>query len=129
MELIQICKEMYEKGTWPQEFNRIMMIPIKKKANAVECGDYRTLSLICHASQILLKVLNIRIENKAEDFIGENQFGFLKGRGTRKAIVVLRTLCERSIEHDQEVYVCFVDFEKAFDRGDWKIMMGILKSI
>jgi len=111
------------------EFKRIVMIPIKKKANAVECGDYRTLSLICHASKILLKVLNRRIENKAKDFIGENQFGFRKGRGTREAIGVLRTLCERSIERDQEVYIRFVDFEKAFDRGDWKIMMGILTNI
>jgi len=92
-------------------------------------GDYRTLSLICYASKILLKVLNRRIENKAKDFIGENQFGFRKGHGTREAIGVLRTLCERSIEHDQEVYICFFDFEKAFDRGDWKIMMGVLKNI
>jgi len=92
MEMIQICKKMYEKGTWPQEFKRLETILIKKKANAMECGDYRTLSLICHASKILLKVLNRRIENKAKAFIGENQFGFRKGHGTREAIGVLRTL-------------------------------------
>jgi len=85
--------------------------------------------LICHDSKILQKVLNRRTENKAKDFIGENQFGFRKGRGTSEANGVLMTLCERSIEYDHEVYICFVYFEKAFDRGDWKIMMIILKNI
>jgi len=64
--------------------------------------------LICHASTILLKVLNRKVENKAKDFIGENQFGFRKGCGTREAIGVLSTLCERSIEIDQEVYMICV---------------------
>jgi len=67
--------------------------------------------------------------NSAESFKQKKRkqgqrLGFRKGRVTREAIGVSRTLCERSIEHDQEVYICFVDFEKAFDRGDWKIMMG-----
>ena len=90
------------------------MIPIQKKANAIECGDHRTISLISHASKIVLKILNKRIEARAKSFIGKNQFGFRTGYGTRDAIGVMRTLCERSLEHDNDVYICFVDFEKAF---------------
>src|SRR5262245_27054721 len=98
-----------------------------KKANADECADYRTISLICHASKILLKILTERIETKAKAFIGKTQFGFRKGCGTRDAIGVMRMLCERSLEYENEVYICFVDFEKAFDRVNWIKMMEVLK--
>src|ERR1051325_1310566 len=128
-KLGELCKEMYEKGEWPEDFTRVVMIPLKKKANALECGDHRTISLISHASKILLKVLTRRIEAKSKDFISWNQFGFRKGCGTRDAIGVMRVLCERSLEHGNEVYICFVDFEKAFDRVNWVKMMEVLKSL
>ena len=61
--------------------------------------------------------------------IEEEQFGFRKGKGTRDAIGVIRTIWERYIETYKDVYVVFVDLEKAFDRVDWKKLMGILKKI
>ena len=61
-----------------------------------------------------------------KDFIGRSQFGFRKGCGTRDAIGVLRALCERSLEYGNEVYICFVDFEKAFDRVNWVRMIEML---
>ena len=127
--MVELCRDMYEKGEWPKDFTRIAMIPLPKKPNATECGDYRTISLIPHASKIMLKILIKRIESKAKHFIGQNQFGFRKGCGTREAIGVMRMLCERSIEHNNDVYICFVDFEKAFDRVNWVKMMDALKSI
>ena len=57
------------------------------------------------------------------------QFGFRKEQGTREAIGMLRTICERSIEHGNDVYVGFVDLEKAFDRVDWRLMLETLKNI
>ena len=128
-ELVALCKEMYVQGVWPEDFTKVIMIPLQKKANAVECGDHRTISLISHASKILLKVLTRRIEAKTKDFIGRNQFGFRRGCGTRDAIGVMRVLCERSMEFGNDVYVCFVDFEKAFDRVNWVKMMEVLKSL
>ena len=104
-ELVEPCKDMHEKGEWPKDFTRIAMIPLPKKPNATECGDYRTISLIPHASKIVLKILTKRIESKAKHFIGQNQFGFRKGCGTREAIGVMRMLCERSIEHNNDVYM------------------------
>src|SRR6476619_11426 len=95
---------------------RVVIIPLQKKMNAVECSDHQTISLISHASKIFLKILTNRIEAKAMDFIGQNQFGFRKGCGTRDAIGVMRMICERSLEFGNNVYICFVDFEKAFDR-------------
>ena len=105
------------------------MIPIPKKTNAVDCADYRTISLISHASKIILKLLTKRLESRADMIISKTQFCFRKGCGTREAIGVMRTLCERSLEHDNDIYICFVDFEKAFDRVDWVKMLQILKGI
>src|SRR5580698_10282718 len=105
------------------------MIPLPKKPNAIECRDYCTISLIPRASKSMLKIFTKRIESKAKHFIGPNQFGFRKGCGTREAIGVVRMPCERSIEHNNDVYICFVDFEKAFDRVNWVKMMDALKSI
>src|SRR2546426_6684274 len=129
LHIEKICKNMYNTGTWPQDFTKVVMIPLQKKQNAVDCADHRTISLISHASKIMLRILTNRIEAKAKDFIGKNQFGFRKGCGTREAIGVLRMLCERSLELDNEVFVCFVDFEKAFDRVNWVKMLEVLKRI
>lgn len=129
-EIVDICQSMYEEGKWPDDFTRTVMIPLPKKSNAVKCGDFRTISLICHASKIMLRVLTKRIETKAKQLLGRSQFGFRKGCGTRDAIGVMRTLCERSLEHkNNDVYICFVDFEKAFDRVDWVKMFKILEEL
>ena len=108
-----------------------IMVPLEKKANATECGDYRTISLISHASKIMLKILTKRTEAKAEaiNFIGEDQLGFRRGKGTREAIAILRTLGERSMQHGKDMYICFVDYEKAFDRVNWCRLMRALERI
>ena len=107
------------------------MVPLEKKAKATECGDYRTISLISHASKIMLKILTKRTEAQAEaiNFIGEDQLGFRKGKGTREAIAILRTLGERSMQNGKDMYICFVDYEKAFDRVNWCRLMRALERI
>ena len=114
--LIDLCRKIYVTGIWPSDFTKAVMIPLLKKVNAVDCKDYRTISLIPHASKIMLKVIMKRIEGKAINVIGKTQFGFRKGMGTREAIGTMKMLCERSLEYGCVVYICFVDFEKAFDR-------------
>jgi hypothetical protein len=58
---VDLCKRIYERGEWPEDFTRIVMIPIPKKTNANECADHRTISLILHAAKILLKILTKRL--------------------------------------------------------------------
>src|SRR5437867_3684575 len=128
-ELCDICIDMYEEGKWLDDFTRTAITPLPKKHNIVNCSDYRTISPICHASKIMLKVLTKRIEAKAKHLWGRNHFGFRKGCGTRDAVGVMRTLCGRSLECGNEVYICFVDFGKAFDRVNWVKMFEILKSL
>src|SRR5579864_7226899 len=77
----------------------------------------------------MLQILTKRTDSKAVGFIGKNQFGSRKGCGTRDAIGIMRVLCERCLEHGNDVYICFVDFEKAFDRVNWLKMMEVLKQL
>jgi hypothetical protein len=61
------------------------------------------------------KVLRRRIERKIEDVLREDQFGFRRGKGTKDAIGMLRIISERTLEIDEELCVCFIDWQKAFD--------------
>jgi hypothetical protein len=128
-EIVKLCKDMYRDGKWPKDFTRSIVIPIPKKPNAINCADYRTISLISHAAKIMLKVITRRLEGKANEYIGRNQFGFKRGCGTREAIAVMKILAERCLENGQDLYICFVDFEKAFDRVNWVEMMKVLKKM
>ena len=130
-ELVEICQQIYITGEWPKDFLQSIMIPIKKKVNAMECGDHRTISLLCHAAKIILKVITKRVQAKTDaiGFLGEDQFGFRRGKGTRDAIGCLRMLSERRLQNGKNIYICFVDYEKAFDRVDWRILMRALKRV
>src|SRR6218665_3571266 len=121
-ELTRICQDIYTTGVWPEDFLQSIIIPIKKKPNATAFEDHRTISLLTHASKVMIRILTKRIQAKAEANEGDDQFGFRKGMGTRDAIGTLRVLTERSIQNGQDVglYICFVDYEKAFDRVEWR---------
>ena len=80
-----------------------------KKANTTECCDFRTISLIPHASKIMLKVITRRVQGKAKDFISDTVW-FQKG--TWDAMGVMRILVHRRLKFGNELYVCFVDFER-----------------
>ena len=66
--LINLSKEMYEKGEWPNDITKAIILTIQKNSNAIECTDHRTLSLINHASKIILKVPTKRLESKVEAY-------------------------------------------------------------
>ena len=109
-----LCQNIYETGKWPADFLQTVIILLEKKPNATECSDFRTISLLGHAAKVLTK----RIEAKANaiNHIGKDQFGFRKSEGTRDAIATLRVLGERSLQRGNDLCICFVDYEKAFDR-------------
>ena len=67
--LTDLCRKIYVTGIWTADFTKAVMIPLPKKVNAVECKDYRTMSLIPHASKIMLKLITKRIEGKAKNVI------------------------------------------------------------
>ncbi|GFN77761.1 endonuclease-reverse transcriptase [Plakobranchus ocellatus] len=69
-----------------------------------------------HITKILLKIIMLRIRNKIKPEIAEEQCGFVEDKGTSNAIYILRTLIERTLEVQKDVYLCFIDYTTAFDR-------------
>jgi len=125
--MTKLINTIYETGEWPKDFTEVAMITLKKKPQATKCSDHRTISLIANTAKIVAKILRRRIEKKIGDGLGEDQFGFRRGKGTRNAIGMLRIISERTLERDEELNVCFIDWEKAFDRVNWTKLMHILK--
>ena len=89
---------------------------LPKKAGATECELHRTISLMSHVTKILLRIVTMRVRNKIRPEIAEKQCGFVEGKGTSNVIFMLRNIIERTLEILKEVYLCFIDYTKAFDR-------------
>jgi hypothetical protein len=124
---MKLINTIFETGEWPKDFTEVKMIALKKKPQATKCSDHRTISLIAHTTKIVAKILRRRIEKNIEDVLGEDQFGFRKGKGTKDAIGMLRIISERTLEIDEELSVCFIGWQKASDRVNWTKLMQILK--
>ena len=91
------------------------------------CSYHRTISLIAQIARKAAKILKRRIERKIEDILGEEQFGFRRGKGTRDAIGMLIIISELTLEIDEELCVCFTDWQKASDRDKRTKLTQILK--
>ena len=105
----KLINTIYETGECPKDFTEVTMFDLKKKPQATKCSNHRTISLTAHTAKIVAKILRRRIEKKIEDVLGEDQFGFRRGKGTRNAIGMLRIISERTLEVDEELSVCFID--------------------
>jgi len=125
--MMKLINTIYETGEWPKDFREVTMIALKKKPQATKCSDHRTITLIGHTAKIVANILRRRIEKKIDDVLEEDQFGFRRGKGTRDAIGMLRIISERTLEIDAELSVCFIDWQKVFDRVNWTKLMQILK--
>jgi hypothetical protein len=84
---------MYDTGEWPTDFTQVTMIALKPKTT--KCSDHHTISLIAHAAEIVTRTLR-RTERKIEDVLGEDQFGFRRGKGTSDATGMLRMISEQT---------------------------------
>ena len=110
---------------------KVSFIPIPKKGNAKECSNYRTIALISHASKVMLKILQARLQQYMNSELPDVQAGFRKGRRTRDQIANIHWITEKAREFQKNIYFCFIDYAKAFDCVDhnklWKILkeMGI----
>ena len=85
--LHSICQQIWKTQQWPQDWKMSVFIPIPKKSNAKECSNYCTIVLISHASQLMFKVFQARLQQYVNQELSDVQAGFRKGRGTRDQIV------------------------------------------
>ena len=88
--LHSICQQSWKTQQWPQDWKRTGCIPIPKKGNAKECSNYRTIALISHASKVMLKILQAKLQQYMNHELPDVQAGFRKGRGTRDQIANIR---------------------------------------
>ena len=101
------------------------------KGNAKECSNYHTIALISHASKVMLKILQARLQQYVNHEHPYVQAGFRKGKGTRDQIANICWIIKKAREFQKNIYFCFIDYAKAFDCVDhnklWKILqeMGI----
>ena len=94
--LPSICQQIGKTKQWPQDWKKSVFIPIPKKGNAKECSNYCTTALISHASKVILKILQARIQQYVNCELPDVQAGFRKGRGTRDQIANIRWIMEKS---------------------------------
>ena len=80
------CQQIWKTQQWPQDWKRSVFIAISKKGNAKECSNYRTIVLILHASKVMLRILQARLQQYVNRELLDVQAGFRKGRGTRDQI-------------------------------------------
>ena len=110
--LHSICQQIWKTQQWLHVWKRSVFIPIPKKGNAKEYSNYFTIALISHASKVMLKFLQARLQQYVNREIPDVQAGFRKGRGTRDQIANIRWIMEKAREFQKNIYFCFTDHAK-----------------
>ena len=111
----KLCCKVWNDQKWPADWVKSVFVPIPKKGDTLQCTNNRTIVLISHSSKILLKIIAKRMHWKMKADIAEEQAGFRAGRGTRNQILNLKMVIEKNCEHNKDLFLCFVDYTKAFD--------------
>ena len=88
--LHSVCQQIWKTQQWPQDWQRSVFIPIPKKGNAQECSNYHIIALISHASKVMLKILQARLQQYVNRKLPDVQAGFRKHRGTRDQIANIK---------------------------------------
>ena len=109
--LHSICQQIWKTQQWPQDWKRSVFIPIPKKCNAKECSNYHTITLKLHDSKVMLKILQVRLQQYVNCELPDVQAGFRKGRGTRDQIA--NWITEKAREFQKNIYFCFIGYAKA----------------
>ena len=127
--MTEIINEIYDSGTIPEDLSKSIFIALPKKHNATECELHRTISLMSHVIKMILRIIMWRARKNIKPEIGKEQCGFMKDTGTRNAIFTLRMICERSIEMQKDIYLCFIDYTKAFDKVKHVQLLDMLQDL
>ena len=129
--MYSICQQIWKTQQWPQHWKRPVFISIPNKGNAKEWSNYCSVVLISHASKIMLKILQARLQQCINQEVPVVQAVFRKGRGNKRPNCQHFWSIEKEREFQENIYFCFIDYVKAFDCVDhnklWKILkeMGI----
>ena len=115
-QLTSLFQQIYQSGNIIDEMCDSVFVALPKVEGTLECSKHRTLSIMSQITKILLRIILKRIRSKLRTQISDQQFGFVPGKGTSNALFALRVLTENVLEVQKDIFVCFVDYEKAFDK-------------
>ena len=113
--LHSMCQQIWKTQKLSQDWKRSVLIPIPKKGNPKEYSNCHTISLISHASKVMLKILQAKLQRYVNHELPDVQTGFRKGRGTRGQIANIRWIIKKAREFQKNISFCFIDYAKAFD--------------
>ena len=111
----------------PSDWKKGLIVILPKKGDLTCCGNWRGITLIPTTSKILGKIIIRRIAKGVDKHLREEQAGFREGRGTTEQIFILRNIIEQAVEWNSNLYICFIDYEKAFDSVDQETLWNILR--
>ena len=109
----QLCQALFHLMTFAiwgfpwQDWKRSVFIPIPKKGNAKECSNYRKIALISHATKVMLKILQARLQQYVNHELPDVQAGFRKGRGTRDQIANIRWITEKARVSEKHLFLLY----------------------
>ena len=113
-ELFQILKDdavkvlhFWKTQQWPQDWKRSVFIPVAEKRNAKECSNCRTIALFSHASKVMLKILQARLQQYMNRELPDVQAGFRKGRGTRDQIANIHWIMEKARVPEKHLFLLY----------------------
>ena len=105
--LHSICQQIWKTQQWPWDRKRSVFIPTPKKGNAKECSNYRRIALISHASKVMLKILQARLQQYVNCELLDVQAGFRKGRGTRDQIANIRWIIKKARVPEKHLFLLY----------------------
>ena len=108
--LPSICQQIWKTQQWPQDWKRSVFIEIPKKGNGKECSNHRTIALISHVSNIIIKILQAGLQQYVNHELPDVQAGFRKGRGTRDQIANICWIIKKARKFQKNIYFCFIDY-------------------
>ena len=126
MWMVDLFNQIILEEKIPDDWKKSWMVTVYKgKGDAMDCGSYRGIKLLDHAMKVFERVIEKRVRRKVN--LDEMQFGFRPGRGTTDAIFIVRQLQERYLSKSKELWMAFVDLEKAFDRVPREVLWWSLR--
>ena len=127
--ITDLCNIIYYSGVIPVEMRHSMFVTIPKKPKAKKCAEYRTISLMSHMTKLQLEVIQQHIVDRIDEEVSQLQSAFRPGTGARESIFNLRTICKRSTDVQKDIYICSIDYNKAFDRVKHDAVISCLAEI
>ena len=113
-----ICQQIWKTQQWPQDWKRSVFVPIPKKGNAKKCLKYCTIALISHGSKVMLKILQVRLQQYMNHELPDVQVDLEKAEEPEIKLPVSTILSKRQENSRKNIYFCFIDCAKACDCVD-----------